>query len=299
MRGFVSKTRDLLKMLEYFQMLTTKMMSTPLLNLSYRFVYFNVRGAGELCRLTLAVSGAEWEDVRYPMALGSNGFSYGPEFQHDAKAGAFDVNMGSLPILQVVHREENNTPRLVANLGQSHSIAKFVAVQQGMLGRNAFEQAKIDALYESCRDIKTQWYRTKRDRGGKQLWFSGQPETIEDVAGSSTEQNDTPKTLKEYCRRLEKTIAASVTAQERTVESPWCMGGPSPSLADVAIYHLLSTPSASVLTGSVPSFFDGESDRIRQAYPPEDCPRLFEVVTAVGELSVVKKWENQRPDTFT
>lgn len=271
----------------------------------YRFVYFNVRGAGELCRLTLAASGAEWEDVRYPMALASTGFSYGPEFRRDANAGAFDLNMGSLPILQVVNLDDTRrTPRLVANLGQSHSIAKFVAGQHGMVGRDALEQAMIDALYESCRDIKSHWYRTKRKKGGKEAWFSGRSSRSADEcsrgeSGDDDTGDNAPNTLIEYCMRLEKAISVSSSTKERTTGSPWCMGGPDPSLADVAVYHLLGTPAASVVTGAVPSFFDGESDRIQQAYPPEQCPRLFESVAAFGELKAIKEWEKKRPETFT
>ena len=279
-------------------------MATPKItkSLFYRFVYFNVRGAGEVCRLTLVASGAEWEDVRYPMSLSSTGFSSVPEFHRDAKAGAFDVNMGSLPILQVVDKTSNN-PRLVANLGQSHSIVKFVAAQHGMAGRDSLEQAKIDAVYESCRDIKTAWYRTKRKKGGKELWFSGPQSSIEDDASGEsdvdTDDSAASRTLSDYCLRLEKVISSSSWTQEKSIDSPWCMGGPNPSLADVAVYHLLSTPPGSVITGSVPSFFDGESRRIQQAYPPEQCPRLFESVSAFGELKAIKEWEKNRPETFT
>jgi hypothetical protein len=277
-------------------------MTTMPPKLFYRFVYFNVRGAGELCRLTLIASGAEWEDVRYPMALASTGFSYGPEFRRDAHTGAFNINMGSLPILQVVSMEEEKSPRLIANLGQSHSIAKFVASQHGMAGRDSLEQAKIDALYESCRDIKSQWYRTKRNKGGKKSWFSGQPSAAGEAKGDESDDDtgdDAPKTLAEYCMRLEKAIAASCSTHERTSGSPWCMGGSEPSLADVAVYHLLGTPPASVVTGGVPSFFDGESDRIQHAYPPQQCPRLFESISAFGELKSIKEWEKKRPETFT
>lgn len=291
-------------------------MSSKLLY-KYRFIYFNVRGAGELCRLTLVASGAHWEDVRYPMALASTGFSYDPAFRHDADRGIFDVNMGSLPILQIIQtndekdelQDDNHTHTksklvpVVATLGQSHSIAKFVAAQHGMYGKDALEQAKIDALYESCRDIQTQWYRTKRKKGGKSLWFtksSNLPaEHHHADAEASRDKSMAPKTLGEYCRRLEKAISASVSRQERTSESPWCMGGSNPSLADVAVYHLLATPKPSVMTGSTSSFFDGESNLVQQAYPPEECPRLNECISAFGELEAIQKWEKERPETFT
>lgn len=265
-----------------------------------------------MCRLTLVTSGVNWEDVRYPMSLAASGFSFGPEFQQDAQTGAFDVNMGSLPILQLVQLPDNDhqheSPFVLDTLGQSHSIAKFVAQRHGMAGRDSLEQAKIDALYECCRDIQTQWYRIKRKQGGKELWWLGKSNLPDDDDGNNNNENKIragqdrdgrPKnSLHDFCERLEKAISASTTRNfvERTSGSPWCMGGPDPSLADVAVYHLLGTPPPSIVTGSVPSFFDGESSRVQQAY--SSCPRLRESITAFGELKAVKEWEKLRPETF-
>ncbi len=39
-------------------------MSHPLDEADYRLVYFNSRGAAEPIRLLLAISGADWQDVR-------------------------------------------------------------------------------------------------------------------------------------------------------------------------------------------------------------------------------------------
>lgn len=262
--------------------------------------------------MTLALSGAPWEDVRYPMALASSGFSYGPEFRQDAETGAFDINMGSLPLLQVVavHSGDQGAgapppppPHVVANLGQSHSIAKFVAAEHGMAGRDFIEQAKIDAIYESCRDIKSEWFRTKRKPGGKAAWF--RPEATPTDGEEEEENGDETTSLAVYCQRLEKAVVAScphpgkIVNSTSVMSSPWCLGGPEPTLADVAIYHMLGTPKPSVVTGTVPSFFDGESDRVRQAYPQQECPRLLESVSAFGELSSIVEWETNRPETFT
>jgi hypothetical protein len=57
------------------------------LSFRYRFVYFNTRGAGELCRLTLALAVGsagnhhhhhhhhQWDDIRYPLSLAEKFFS--------------------------------------------------------------------------------------------------------------------------------------------------------------------------------------------------------------------------------
>ncbi|CAB9501953.1 S-transferase 1 [Seminavis robusta] len=256
----------------------------------YRFVYFNIRGAGEVCRLTLSLSGVPWEDVRYPISLASHGFSPGKEFRRDASTGAFDINMGSLPLLQIVGRDNNNNSNktvVMETLGQSHSIAKFVATQHGLAGRDVLEQAKMDAIYENCRDVRAAWFRARRDKNGKAAWFS--------ATGGNDDDRDQPKSLWEHCQRLEKAVVATDNSSDS--RSPWCLGGPSPTLADVAIYHLLATPKPSVVTGSVASFFDGETDRVQQAYV-DDCPRLAECVRALGEVPAIQEWEKKRPETF-
>ena len=65
---------------------------------------------------------------------------------------------------------------------------------------------------------------------------------------------------------------------------------------DVAVYHLLSTPT-SVASGSCVGFFDGEAERVRDAAAP--FPRLSASVQAVGALPAVREWERKRPDTFS
>lgn len=267
-------------------------------NQSYRFLYFNVRGAGELCRLTLSLSGASWQDVRYPMGLASLGFSPGNDYRRDSVMGAFEVNMGSLPILQIMGPDEHGRPQVLDTLGQSHSIAKFVAMTHGLGGLEPLEQAKVDAVYEHCRDIKAAWFRARREKERKAARFSIAVKQ-HDTDNANKKDDDTPQSLRGYCQRLEKAIAATAPRSFiSSSDSPWCLGGPNPTLADLAIYHLLATPSPSVVTGSVPSFMDGESVLVQQAYE-DDCPRLAHCVAAVGELPAVQIWEKHRPETFT
>ena len=52
--------------------------------------------------------------------------------------------MGRLPILDVGSTQ----------IGQSHAINRYVAKQNGWMGKNEEDAAVIDALYECVRDIK-------------------------------------------------------------------------------------------------------------------------------------------------
>ena len=75
------------------------------------------------------------------------------------------------------------------------------------------------------------------------------------------------------------------------------MGGPDPTYADLAIYHLLGTPS-SPMSGATASFFDGEKERVELIYASR-MPRIRAVVKACSDLEVIQRWEVERHDTFT
>ena len=249
---------------------------------TFRFIYFNVRGAGELCRLVLAMSGFEWSDVRYPMHVSGQGFASGSEFRRHVESGAFCGNMNKLPILQVVDPLNPIVAR--ATIGQSHTIIRFIARQHRSLGgRNALEEAKVDSIYECCRDIKSEWYRVKRMEGGKQAWFDSKKAAELKMFS-----------LAQHCELLEKAIDNHRGVQQ---SSPWCMGGPDPTYADLAIYHLLGTP-LSPMSGATASFFDGEKERVELIYASE-MPRIRAVMEACSNLEVIQRWELDRPDTFT
>lgn len=249
---------------------------------TYRYIYFNVRGAGELCRLVLSASGFEWSDVRYPMRVSGHGFASGSEFRRHVESGAFCGNMNKLPVLQVVDPLNPNVAK--ATIGQSHSIIRYIARQhESLAGRNALEEAKVDAIYECCRDIKSEWYRVKRMEGGKQAWFDSQKAAELKIIS-----------LAQHCELLEKAIATHHGSQQA---SPWCMGGPDPTYADLAIYHLLGTP-LSPLSGATASFFDGEKERVERTYA-SGMPRIRATIESCSNLELIRRWELERPDTFT
>lgn len=262
------------------------------MNHHYRLLYFNVRGIVEPTRLLLALSGADWSDVRYPMGVARAGFSTDKRFQQDQDRGVFSSNMDRLPILQVWTKDfhgTNDTTTLVATIGHSHAIARFVAARHGLFGGDIFERALIDAVYECVRDVKEQWFRNVKSAGG------------DEAARLKARARWFGEELPALCVKLERALSpAQADSQQHQHQlhqmSAWCVGA-RPSLADVAVYHLLSTP-VSVMSGATASFFDGESDKVRACFEGT-CPRLRDVVSAVASLPAIKDWEARRPDTFT
>ena len=151
------------------------------------------------------------------------------------------------------------------------------------MGATPLEAATVDLLYECVRDIKTRWFRVKTAKGP-----SGEDAS---AARRDAKRRWWASQMPEACEQLERAVHAASPGSA----TPWLVGD-ALSLADVAVYHLLSTPT-SVVSGSYVGFFDGEAERVRDAAAP--FPRLSASVQAVGALPAVREWERNRPDTFS
>lgn len=253
----------------------------------YRLVYFNVRGIVEPIRLLLVLAQAEFEDVRYPMRAAGAGFVPDESYWRDKARGSFAANMNSLPILQVL----DSGGRVVAQLGQSQAILRYVARHHNFCGATPLEDAFIDAICEHVRDITQSWYKCKQEasrdsQGAKAVACCG-------CDASQDKEEDAKSEWLE--RELPNKLVALEAALPPPQQEPWLVGA-TVSLADIVIYHILSTPQ-SIISGCVISFFDGDSDRVRSAL--DVAPRLRYSVSAVANLEPIKYWENYRPDTFS
>ncbi|XP_035668483.1 hematopoietic prostaglandin D synthase-like [Branchiostoma floridae] len=93
---------------------------------SYKLTYFDGRGRAETCRLLLAAGGIEYEDNRLPQ-------EQWPAFQPKTP-------FGQLPVMEV-----DGTV-----LGQTNSIARYVAKLAGLTGKTALDQAKVDMIMEGA-----------------------------------------------------------------------------------------------------------------------------------------------------
>ena len=99
-----------------------------------KLTYFNLRGRGEAARLLLAYGGIEYEDCRINPAFVDNA-----EWMELKPTTPY----GSLPLL-----EWNGVV-----LAQSLAIARFVAKEVGLAGRNPMECAQVDEIVDAVNDM--------------------------------------------------------------------------------------------------------------------------------------------------
>jgi glutathione S-transferase len=113
---------------------------------TYKLYYFNGRGRAEVCRLIFAAAGQKFEDIRY-------------EF------GEWPSHKGETPLGQIPVLEFDGV-----QLPQSLSIARFLAKQFQLAGKDNFEQAKVDAVVDTIFDLLTKIVpiRLEKDEAKKQ-----------------------------------------------------------------------------------------------------------------------------------
>ena len=96
---------------------------------TYKLHYFNSRGRAEIARLIFAAAGEKFEDIRCERA------------QWPEKKSS--MPLGQMPVLEVDG----------VKLPQSMAIARFLAKQFGLAGKDNLEQAKVDVIVDASIDI--------------------------------------------------------------------------------------------------------------------------------------------------
>ena len=134
----------------------------------YKLIYFNARGRGELSRLILHCAGVPFEDFRFEMkewpAIKPSEYILKPTSILRSSIfkiffnGHFvflsccccrlciDMPFGQVPVLEV------DGSKLLA---QSHSIARYLARQHGLAGRDDWEMALADSYVACVQDFHT------------------------------------------------------------------------------------------------------------------------------------------------
>merc|ERR1712051_1011022 len=97
-----------------------------------KLTYFNLRAKGEPARLLLAYGGIKYQDYRVSF-----------EDQTEWKAMKPKTPYGSLPLLEWDG----------VCIAQSVAIARFLAREVGLAGRNSLESAQIDEIVDAVNDI--------------------------------------------------------------------------------------------------------------------------------------------------
>ncbi|EFA00065.1 glutathione S-transferase [Tribolium castaneum] len=97
---------------------------------NYKLIYFNARGRAEHIRFIFAYAGVEYEDERIPREKW-------PEIK---KRTPF----GMLPVLEIDGKA----------VAQSNAVARYLARQYGLAGRNEWEALQCDVLVDTLGDLK-------------------------------------------------------------------------------------------------------------------------------------------------
>ena len=106
---------------------------------SYKLLYFNGRGRAEVSRLIFAVAGQKFEDARFEREQWA---TLKPQ-----------MPLGQVPVLEV-----NGV-----KLPQSGSIARFLAKQFNLAGKDNFDQAKVDAVADTIGDLMAAFIPVRRE----------------------------------------------------------------------------------------------------------------------------------------
>nr|AYN44541.1 glutathione S-transferase S2 [Brachionus koreanus] len=100
----------------------------------YKLYYFNAKGRAELIRLILATAAQEFEDIRFEM-------NEWPEFKKKAP-------LAQAPFLEIIDDKDR-----VFRLGQSLSIARYLARIFGIAGVGREEQAEVESYGDFIGDL--------------------------------------------------------------------------------------------------------------------------------------------------
>jgi len=170
-----------------------------------KLTYFNLPGRGELSRLILAYGGRPWEDDRIS-------FEQWPELKPKTP-------LGTLPVLEYNGKK----------LSQSITIARFLAKECGIVGKNHMEQAMADMVVDTIVDVQIAVFKNM---------FESNP--IEKKKQTDTLEKETfPKLLKQLLAIKQQSPGAYLVGNDLT----W---------ADIAL--------AAFLDSSLPSYhIDGIS----------------------------------------
>lgn len=202
----------------------------------FKLTYFGVRGRGELPRLLFAARERKFEDVRIK--------------QEDWPTLKPETVYGSLPFLEYKG----------VTIGQSLSVARFVAKELGLAGRSTLEQALTDGIVDSISDLMTPLF---------ECVFEKDEEAKAEKMTKFKEDKLTP-----WLKRIE-----SFLVSKKYGDGNWLVGDQM-SWADIAVFNWMNNLE---LMGVCPSF---------SLYPAAEG--VNERVAAVPGIA---KWLKERPET--
>ncbi|CAF1276447.1 unnamed protein product [Rotaria sp. Silwood1] len=116
---------------------------------TYRLYYFDGRGRAEISRLILVAAGQVFEDVRYS--------------EKEWLSHKSEMPLGQMPVLEIDG----------VKLPQSMTIARFLARQFHLAGKDNWEQAKVEAVADTATDLLNKF--------GPIIWYEKEPQKKESI----------------------------------------------------------------------------------------------------------------------
>ncbi|CAF1034213.1 unnamed protein product [Rotaria sp. Silwood1] len=107
---------------------------------TYKLYYFNGRGRAEVARLIFAAASQKYEDIRYE--------------RDEWPSHKAETPLGQIPVLEFDG----------VKLPQSMAIARFLAKQFQLAGKDNFEQAKVDAVADTLSDVVAAFVPIRREQ---------------------------------------------------------------------------------------------------------------------------------------
>ena len=208
---------------------------------SYKFYYFAARGYGELSRMIFAYAGVPFEDIRYTR-----------ETWAEAKPTCKSPS-GKLPMLV---KAEGQKESIICG---SLVIARWLAEEFGLGGKDGWENAEISSLVDMISDLRT------------------------DVGRVRWEADETRKaTMKK--KLVEETLPNTFG---KLSDCAWTgaghLWGGRLTWADIMLYTVVENMQG-FMAGDVNPVLDG-------------CPKLKEVCDKVKTQPKIAEWIKKRPDT--
>ncbi|KAK6176894.1 hypothetical protein SNE40_015107 [Patella caerulea] len=108
---------------------------------NYKYVYFNVRGRGEIVRLCFHAAGVKFEEVRIEMSAWPGTIRGTSPF-------------GQLPYLEIDGKK----------FAQSIAISQYIAREYGLYGNNSLENLSIDAVVGLTTDYFNLWAKANFEK---------------------------------------------------------------------------------------------------------------------------------------
>ena len=219
-----------------------------------KLVYFNGRGFAETSRIILAVAKVDYEDYRYPIEIID-------WKSHDIIKKEFDEDKANKKMLKSL----NKVPYLELDgtiICQSKSIERFLAKKFGLMGSTDIEEAHIDSICETIRDIKDEYKHFKKTR-----------EKDIDYLGSSQ------ISIKDW---FKDTLCSKLSLLENILEENGYSVGDKLSLADIIIFTFIT------------QFFDDKEESLKAS---QSCSKINNIINNVSGIVEIQSWIEKRPQT--